>query len=240
MSDHPLAPTGSRFVVIVDTFLSMSGWRLRHLNAAWVMGGAGSLALGRYLISRNDIRATLAFYISSLAFYYLGNAILLTGSFPSRLILRYGEDRAFRMYETVLALMFINQGLGVGCVGALDLGPAWALPATLPVYSLGVAAFAIGLVVKVWATVIVGVDVYYYRDMFLGRPVSGFVSSGPYKVFANPMYGIGQAHAYGYAILNRSIAGLAATTICHVLIYVFYFSVERPFVRRAYLAPTAA
>jgi protein-S-isoprenylcysteine O-methyltransferase Ste14 len=180
------------------------------------------------------------FYVCTLAFYYAGNSFILASDIPARLVRRFGEDRAFRAYETVLALMFINQGLGVGCVGALDLGARWTLPPTPSIYALGALLFAVGLLVKVWSTAVVGVDVYYYRDMFLGRPVSEFTSSGPYRVLDNPMYGVGQLHAYGYAILNRSIAGVLATLACHCLIYAFYFAVERPFIRRTYLQPVAA
>jgi hypothetical protein len=102
---------------------------------------------------------------------------------------------------------------------------------------MGTVFCAIGIIVKVWATVVVGVDVYYYRDMFLGRPVSPFVGGGPYRFFRNPMYGVGQLHAYGVAILmSRSWSGVFAAALCHSLIYVFYFTAELPFIRRAYFA----
>lgn len=227
-----------RAIEVANVILAMSGWRVRHLSVAWVVCGAASLALGRRLIAMNDARATLTFFALTLTFYYVGNALLLASDLPRRLVCRYGEERAFRMYETVLALMFINQGLGIGAVAALRLGPLWVLPlSTSASYVVGSTLFVLGLVVKVWATVVVGVDVYYYRDMFLGRPVSELSSSGPYRVFSNPMYGVGQLHAYGYAILSRSSAGLLATIACHALIYGFYYAVERPFVERAYSGP---
>jgi protein-S-isoprenylcysteine O-methyltransferase Ste14 len=184
---------------------------------------------------------SLAFYVLSLLFYYGGNTAFLTSPWPGRAIERWGEERAYRLYETALALMFINQGLGVACVGSLKLGPAWLVPGP-PALVYGIAGMlcAIGIVVKVWATLVVGIDVYYYRDFFLRRPVCEFVSRGPYRVFKNPMYGIGQLHAYGIGILlNRSINGIAAAVLCHMLIYVFYFTAELPFVRRTYLTPEA-
>jgi hypothetical protein len=110
---------------------------------------------------------------------------------------------------------------------------------TAVAYGLGGVLFAIGLVVKVWATLIVGVDVYYYRDMFLGKKVAGFAATGPYRYLANPMYGVGQLHAYGYAVLHRSLPGLLAVLVCHVLIYGFYYAAERPFIKRVYFSPQA-
>ena len=147
-----------------------------------------------------------------------------------------------RLGEAILGLMFINQGLGMACVGALALGPGWLLPgSSLLLWSIGGALCAVGLTVKVWATLVAGVDVYYYRDMFLRRPVSKFVVSGPYRVLRNPMYGVGQLHAYGIAILmSRSWNGLMAAAVCHALIYVFYFRAELPFIRRTYLTRVSA
>ena len=99
-------PQLRRLLSVAETFLSMSGWRLGHLDAAWVAGGLASLALGRLLIARNDTRATLVFYAWSLVFYYGGNSAILGSELPARLIRRHGEDRAFRLYESVVAIMF--------------------------------------------------------------------------------------------------------------------------------------
>lgn len=220
---------------------AMSGWRLDHLNLAWVVGGALSLATGQVLRGLHDPRWTLSFFACSLLFYYGGNTVFLMSRLPARMVARWGEDRAYRLYETILALMFINQGLGVACVGSLTLGTRWLLPGSPLLLSLvGAALCAVGIVVKVWATVVVGVDVYYYRDMFLDRPVAAFVASGPYRVLRNPMYGVGQLHAYGIAILlSRSWNGLMAAAVCHALIYVFYFTAELPFIQRTYLTPAS-
>ena len=222
---------------VAYAFTAMSGWRLDHLNIAWVVGGLLSLATAQLLLGLQDPWYSLSFFAFSLLFYYAGNTVFLLSKLPSRMVARWGEDRAYRIYETILGLMFINQGLGMGCVGALALGPRWLLPGPPLLLGLvGAALCAVGLTVKVWATLVAGVDVYYYRDMFLGRPVSPFVASGPYRVLRNPMYGVGQLHAYGIAILiSRSWNGLIAAAICHALIYVFYFTAERPFIRRTYL-----
>jgi hypothetical protein len=227
---------------VAYTFLSMAGWRLDHLNVPWVMGGALSLAVGGYLTYFEESPTyKLIFFVFSLLFYYGGNTWILASKIPQKAIQRYGEDRAFRQYETVLALMFTNQGLGVGVMSSLTMGESLTLPISKELaYGLGGGLFAVGLVVKVWATVVLSIDIYYYRDMFLNRRVSDFVSSGPYKVFSNPMYGIGQIHGYGAAIISRSLAGLIGIAICHALIYVFYYSVERPFVRRVYLGGATA
>jgi protein-S-isoprenylcysteine O-methyltransferase Ste14 len=111
-----------------------------------------------------------------------------------------------------------------------------AVPAPL-VLAAGVALFVVGLVVKLWATLTVGVDVYYFRDMFLGRPVAPICDGGPYRFLRNPMYSVGQLQGYGYALLYGSLPGFVAAGAGHLLIYAFYVMAERPFVRRAYIAP---
>lgn len=232
----PFATLARRLYVIGDTFFAMSGWRLGRLNVLWVLGGGLSFVVARSVVAANTVSWTLAYYAASLAFYYAGNSILLVSSIPRRMARRFGEEGAFRIYETVLALMFVNQGLGLACMTSLVLGPRSVLPGSVAfAHGVGGVLFAVGLVVKLWSTLVLGVDGYYYRDMFAGRPVSAFECRGPYRVLSNPMYGVGQLHAYGYAVYNQSVSGLAAAALCQVLTYAFYFGVERPFVARVYL-----
>jgi protein-S-isoprenylcysteine O-methyltransferase Ste14 len=215
----------------------MAGWRLEHLNSVWVAGSVASVFLAHELVARADARLTVPYFLFTLAFYYGGNAAILRSSLPARAIARLGEERAFRAYETLAGLMFLNQGLGVGCMAALHLhGIEGAVPAPL-VLGAGVAFFAAGLSIKLWATLTVGVDVYYFRDMFLGRPLAPMSDRGPYRYLRNPMYGVGQLQGYGYALLYGSLPGIVAAGIGHLLIYAFYLVAERPFVRRIYLSP---
>jgi protein-S-isoprenylcysteine O-methyltransferase Ste14 len=220
---------------VAATLLAMAGCRVGHLNVAWVAGGAVSIAFAHHLVSVGDWRLTVPYFLFTLLFYYGGNAAILSSSVPARLIARVGEQRAFRAYETVLGIMFLNQGLGVGCMAAL---PGWELAAPRDlVVAVAVGLFGAGLAVKLWATLEVGVDTFYYFDMFVGRAVGTTSIQGPYRLFTNPMYGVGQLQAYGYALFAGSLAGLFAAAAGHLLIFAFYLLLERPFVRRVY--PTA-
>jgi len=223
-----------------STLFAMAGWRLEHLNAVWVAGSVVSVSLADVLIRRADWRLTLPYLLFTLVFYYGGNAAILRSDLPARAIARLGEKRAFRAYETLAGLMFLNQGLGVGCMAALHI-PRWeqALPAPL-VLAAGLTLFVAGLVVKLWATLTVGVDAYYFRDMFLSRPLAPACGGGPYRFLHNPMYSVGQLQGYGYALLYGSFPGLAAAAAGHLLIYAFYLAAERPFVRSTYLMPHPA
>lgn len=225
---------------VASTVFAMAGWRIEHLNGAWVAWSVASLSLAHVLIARADWRLTLPYFLFTLLFYYGGNAVILRSELPARAIARFGEKRAFRAYETLAGLMFLNQGLGVGCMAALHVpGLEQAVPAPVTL-GAGAALFAVGLLVKLWATLTVGVDVYYFRDMFLGRPLASACDGGPYRFMRNPMYSVGQLQGYGYALLYGSLPGVVAAAAGHLLIYAFYVVAERPFVRSTYLMPRPA
>ncbi|HUK12168.1 MAG TPA: methyltransferase [Thermoanaerobaculaceae bacterium] len=221
-----------RLVEIGSTFLAVIGFRVERLNAVWVAGGVASIGLAHFLIGRGDWRLTVPYFFATLVAYYGGNTAILASRGPTRLVARLGEAAAFRRYETILGLMFLNQGLGVGCMTALPLGRVPIAPWIA--VSVGIGLFVAGAVVKLWATLVVGVDVYYYRDMFLGRRIGPRAVSGPYRLLRNPMYGVGQLQGYGWALVAGSLPGLLAAAAGHLLIFAFYLAVERPFVRRVY------
>jgi hypothetical protein len=108
----------------VSAVFAMAGWRLEHLNAVWVAGSVVSVFFAHVLITSANWRLTLAYFLLTLVFYYGGNAVILRSEIPNRAIARLGEERAFRAYETVAGLMFLNQGLGGGCKAALHV-PRW-------------------------------------------------------------------------------------------------------------------
>lgn len=234
---HAGRETLRRAARIVSTVFAMAGWRLEHLNAAWVAGSVASLLIANALITRADAGLTIPYFLFTLAFYYGGNAAVLRSGLPARAVARLGEERAFRAYETVAGLMFLNQGLGVGCMAALHVPSLEAAVPVPLVLAAGATLFAGGLLVKLWATVTVGVDVYYFRDMFLGRPLAPASRDGPYRLMRNPMYSWGQLQGYGYALVHCSLPGVVAAGCGHLLIYAFYLIAERPFVRRAYPSP---
>jgi protein-S-isoprenylcysteine O-methyltransferase Ste14 len=212
----------------------MIGWRLEHLTPAWVVGGAVSLVAAHALIARGDWRLTVPYFVLTLLVYYGGNSLILAGGLSRWAVRRFGERRAWRGYESLLGVMFLNQGLGVGCMTALSFPGLGFLNGAPWLREVGALLFIVGVVVKWWATWLVGSDAFYYRDLFLRRPAADFVRRGPYRLLRNPMYGVGQLQGYGYALVASSPLGLLAAGIGQLLIYAFFFAVERPFVRSAY------
>jgi protein-S-isoprenylcysteine O-methyltransferase Ste14 len=152
-------------------------------------------------------------------------------------IRRFGSEKKGSLaYEALLSLLFFINGTGLGYVNV-------AFAHSLPVReedsvmrTVAVVLFVTGWVVKIWATKVVGVDIYYWKDMFYGRKISPFVAEGPYKFINNPMYGIGQLQTYATALWYASLPGLAAALIYQLLVFSFYHFQEKKFIQKIYLA----
>jgi protein-S-isoprenylcysteine O-methyltransferase Ste14 len=97
-----------------------------------------------------------------------------------------------------------------------------------------VILFITGFTIKILAAKVVGIEIYYWKDMFLGKKISNFVVTGPYKYFNNPMYGIGQLPTYATAIWYGSKYGLIAAFLNQFLIFLFFYLVEKKFIKRVY------
>ena len=84
---------------------------------------------------------------------------------------KFGEDKALAFYDMICGLMFFNIGTGISAAALhnteafeLSLNLKWGLFALLSVEGFGI---------KFWATWVVGINTYYFRDIFLG-PVPSF------------------------------------------------------------------
>jgi hypothetical protein len=221
----------------------MAGYRIDHLLTKrkteyfplMVIWGAGIIASGvfAYFIADDfHLSGALIYFTAAWFFYYIGNTLILTTPLRKNLISRFGEKKAYRIYEVIVGLMFANQALAFGAV-VEENWIRWPGFAKLGIIDeAGLMLIAAGFLIKTWATMIVGLDIYYYKDMFLGKTAGVFAVTGPYKLFSNPMYGLGNIQAYGLALVHFSLAGLAAAAILHLSIYAFYFFAERPAVRR--------
>jgi protein-S-isoprenylcysteine O-methyltransferase Ste14 len=145
---------------------------------------------------------------------------------------RLGSELGFSVYESAMALLLLAQRVSfVHLLLATSNAPPGALGALL--VSSGAALVALGVGVSVWATRIIGVDTYYYRDLFAGPRHVNLELRGPYAVLANPIYGVGQLAAYGAALMLGSPLGILAAALNQVALYAFNVVVERPHLNAA-------
>jgi protein-S-isoprenylcysteine O-methyltransferase Ste14 len=216
---------------VINVAVAMSGLRLDAGRTlfAWIPLLFASVWL---FYQAKEYEWLVAYSIGAWACYYIGISLILGTRFKRVVIAKFGEKKATRFYDMIFGLLFFNVGLGVAAA-ALHTGVEIPLPLALR-WSLFVLLTVVGFGIKFWATWIVGIDTYYFRDLLVEKSHGEFTVRGPYKKFANPMYGTGNIHAYGPALVTGSLMGLVFALACHIGIYSFYFIVEKPFIRRTY------
>jgi protein-S-isoprenylcysteine O-methyltransferase Ste14 len=195
-----------------------------------------SLYLGRYQPLNSDL-AIVYFIFSEI--FYLGfiSTVLTENGLRHWFIRRWGdENRGYQAYETVLGFLFFHNGISIGFIASSTPDSLFHLANNNLIFIIIPLIFISGFIIKIWAAKVVSINIYYWKDMFLGRKICEFVVTGPYKYFSNPMYGIGQLPAYATAIWYGSKYGLIAAFLNQFLIFSFYFLVEKRFIKRVYLS----
>ncbi len=177
----------------------------------------------------------IEYVLVSWVFYYVGLSCIFIFGINRLLIEKLGEHRSYKIFEILCGAMFFNIGLGITAASFIDSSGEWKW--TLVNFISAGILFVFGFGVKYWATWVVGEDSYFFKDLFLEKPGKPFERKGPYRWLSNPMYGAGNFHAYCPAIMAESLAGLLFAFFCHISIYVFYFAIERPFIRKVYSTP---
>ena len=99
-------------------------------------------------------------------------------------------------------------------------------PRWVPI-ALGLALCVLGLAVKVWATKSLSDGEYFWRSFFVRGEREGLSARGPYRWLSDPMYTLGYAHAYGFALAFLSAPGLVASVGAQAAILGLNHVVER-------------
>jgi len=224
------------FLDIVKTVAGMSGLRLDR--SAVQIGTTLLLIALSFFLSLTLITTSegaLIYVVAVWCIYYAGHIIFFKVRLHSLMHARLGRERAWTVYESILGVVYFNQGW---CVAIFLQHYTSSLDVSIPpllVFLSGAIIFLFSTVTKVWATLLVGMDVYYYRDLFQDEAGDGgLVTTGPYSIFSNPMYGVGNLSLYGAAIEAGSFEGLLVAIIFQGSIYFFYGMVELPFIRQVY------
>jgi hypothetical protein len=223
---------------IFHTIVSISGFVPENMTFVRAFFMTGSVAISMVILPKYSELNTAILYFVCSTVVYVGFIFIVLSERGLRLALieRFGEEEAYLYYEGFLAFAFFHNGVALTYISQSSAGSGFLeiLPEFVVLLS-AVVLFIFGLVIKIWSAYVVGIPVYYWKDMFLRRSVSDFIVTGPYKYFNNPMYGVGQLQVYAMAIYYNSIYGLLFGAINQGLIFLFYFLVERPFIHKTYL-----
>ncbi|MCR4285099.1 MAG: phosphatidylethanolamine N-methyltransferase family protein [archaeon] len=217
----------------IFVFIGMLGVRLDRGKTlfVWIPLAILSYLLSLFIYTKGW---WISYVIFFWVFYYVGNALILGTPISSWMIKKFGEKMAFSIYEVILGLMFMNSAFAITQFIAFHSNTVFISPIILWVISVPIFIISFGS--KFWAAWLTGLDIYYYKDLFLNKRVGKFIKAGPYKIFKNPMYGVGYLYGYLGALIFQSKEGLIFVAICHAGIYTFNYLVEQPFVKRTYLS----
>ena len=225
---------------LIEIIISMAGYVPRSATSFRKIIMIISLCFSLYLTflkPPDPVFATIYFIIAEI--FYLGfiTFVLPENGLRHWFIRKWeGEKKGYRAFETILGFLFFHNGASIGYIASSSPGTLYDIDHRGPVFLVLPFLIAFGLMIKIWAAKAVSVDIYYWKDMFLGRKICDFAVTGPYKYFSNPMYGIGQLPAYSTALWYGSKAGLIAAVINQLLIFSFYFLAEKKFIKRVYLS----
>ena len=218
--------------------VSMAGFVPKNATIPRIVVMVFSLIFAIYLSNFQSGNSALAiiYFISSEVLYISFLMIVLTqNGLRHWFIKKWNGEEGYLTYEAILGFLFFHNLISIGYIASSSPDNLFHFIDQDILFFIVIIMFIGGFAIKVLATQAVSVEIYYLKDMFLGKKISDFVESGPYKYFSNPMYGVGQLQAYATAIWYGSTYGLIAAFVNQVLIFTFYYLFEKKFIRRTYL-----
>lgn len=218
--------------------ISMAGFVPKHATIYRIIAITSSIAFSIYLAIYHAGNSTLGvgyFTISEILYLGFIFLVLSANGFRHWFIKRWkNEEEGYLAFEAVLGFLFFINGASLGFVTSSSPGSLFGFINKELLLVIAGSMTLAGFIIKIWAAKVVSIEIYYWKDMFLGKKITEFVETGPYKFLNNPMYGIGQLQAYAFAIWHGSAIGLIAAFINQVLIFTFYYTVEKKFIKRVY------
>lgn len=225
-----------RYIILL---ISMAGYVPKHATVTRTIAMSASLVFSFYLIkyqSHNTTFAFIYFLVSEVLYIGFIMAVLSKDGYRHWFKKKWAnEDKGYLVYEGILGFLFFHNALSLGYVASSTSGSFSIMDSKEILFIIVAIPFIFGFLIKLFAAEVVSIDIYYWKDMFLGKKICDFVVSGPYKYFSNPMYGIGQIQAYAAAIWYGSGYGLLAALLNQCLIFTFFYMVEKKFIKRIYL-----
>lgn len=197
-----------------------------------------SCILAVILFQNPSIELGLVYWTLSMVLHYT----VLFGTFMKGGFKEYWiknsrtKEEAHRKFEAWLSFAFFHNGLSFSYLYFTTMSREdFAFAPASWILVIGITFQLIGFIIKFLATWQICLSIYYYKDMFIEEKVIDFEGNGIFKFMSNPLYGWGQLNGYGAALLAFSWHGILANVVNQLCFYSFYYSLEKPFVRRFYL-----
>ncbi len=170
--------------------------------------------------------------------YYLLLALFFKARFFEYLWNKVGRAKTIMIFEPMLAVMFLGFMLGFGSLVAATAGRGFSIHefigSTLILKIFCVVIWVIGYIFKTWATWLIGMDVFFFRDQILRTPNERLVQSKIYTYFTHPTYSVGYLGVYAYPLWMDSVIGLVGGFLLHCGIFLFVKVAEEPGMKEIY------
>lgn len=194
-----------------------------------------------YILFQNpSLKAGLIYWVLSMLFHYtvLFGTFVKGGFKEFWLRNSFTKEEAHQKFESWLSLAFFHNGMSFSYLYFTSLNREdFAFAPSYWILGLGITFQVIGFIIKFLATWQIGLAIYYYKDMFIEEKVIDFEGKGIFKFMSNPLYGWGQLNGYGAALYAFSWYGILAIFVNQLCFYLFYYTIEKPFVLRFYFEP---
>ncbi len=179
-----------------------------------------SFALGLHAASRTAYVGFAALVLDHVSRHPLGDpTVALEG---------------FRRFRSTACLLMLQDALSFAALIVASRGSfsAPAVPAGGRV--AGALLVLVGIAAKTGATRSLRTGAYYWIDFFLPPAAPDPSRRGPYRFLRHPMYTVGYAHMYGFALLGGSGPALLMALADQAVMLAFNAIVEEPHIRRLY------
>jgi len=152
---------------------------------------------------------------------------------------KYGKAVTLRIWEIFVSIGWQVQTIGFSLLTLKSLEQPYiekfeSIPKEVTTI-IGLILTISGLGSKCAAIYYTGYNTYYWYDMVLNTPNAYFIEGGIYKYCGSPTYTLGRMTGFGASIHFRSIPLFVASIADLILITLFNFFIEQPFVKRMYI-----
>lgn len=220
-----------------EIIFSISGYVPKHATIIRTLAFLFSFFLVFYLTifhPKNSEIAIIYFIISIILYFGFITFVLRKNGYRLWFIKKWGKERGYLIYEGILGFLFFNTGASISYVSLSTSGKPFGFVDENFLLFVVVFLFITGFVTKIWSTAVTSIDTYYWRDMFLRKKICKFTTKGPYKYISNPMYSVGQLQSYAVAIYYQSVYGLIVAVLYQLRTYLFYYNIEKRFLKEIY------
>ena len=135
-----------------------------------------ALYLGNY--QPNNSNLAISYFLISEVFYLSFITVVLSkNGLRHWFIRKWGnENEAYLTYEAILGFLFFHNGISIGYIASSSPDSLFSFIHKDLLTIIAIIMFISGFMIKILAAKAVTIEIYYWKDMFLGRKISNFVS----------------------------------------------------------------